>query len=123
MYPSGSWEGFWQQDGWGRQPMKSFQLHFQNGTIKGGGIDVIGAFSIFGEYDPSRGSLEFAKKYHQRHSVLYSGVPDGEGGIVGTWLIQSDFGSTSGPFGLKPVFKKGEFDDTIREIGPTKGDQ
>ena len=42
MFPSGVWEGFWEQAGMGRQPMKQFELHFRpDGTIHGHGLLIV----------------------------------------------------------------------------------
>lgn len=119
MYPSGQWAGFWQQDGWGRQSMKAFQLQFQNGTIRGGGIDVVGPFSFVGEFDPSNGMVKMIKKYLDAHRVEYVGKPDGEGCIMGTWRLEMNGTKFTGPFLMKPLITKPHSDDSIREIKPS----
>lgn len=118
MFPSGPWSGIWQQEGWGRQPMWAFQLKFQKGSIKGSGSDVIGSFAIFGEWDSKTGSMRFAKKYTNAHTVIYNGKPDGEGGITGTWIIQNDWGKNEGSFSLKPILPPATGREKIRVIRP-----
>lgn len=99
MYPSGAWRGFWQQEGFGRQPMEEFQLSFENG-IRGRGVDVIGIFTISGECS-AEGRVKFVKQYLGRHTVHYEGAPDGEGSILGTWHIEHT--GYRGPFLLQPA--------------------
>ena len=33
MYPSGVWQGFWHQDGYGRQPMAAFRLKDRKSVV------------------------------------------------------------------------------------------
>jgi hypothetical protein len=113
VYPSGRWEGFWQQVGWGRQPMREFTLNFANGKITGKGRDVVGRFVYAGEYDEQTGRVVMIKEY-RTHQVLYVGQPDGEGCIQGTWTIE---GCDTGPFLLRPVVRKPSGEEPIQEIG------
>src|SRR5947209_1060263 len=103
MYPSGAWRGFWQQEGYGRQPMQEFQLDFAGGAVHGRGIDVIGPFTIRGQCEAD-GTIAFVKQYLAKHAVIYRGQPDGEGSILGTWNIADGvFGaSLKGPFLMQP---------------------
>ena len=71
MYPSGSWSGFWQQEGWGRQPMQAFELQFRHDTVIGGGFDIVGSFRILGEWEPTNGAMHFVKKYVGAHRPLF----------------------------------------------------
>ena len=114
MYPSGQWEGFWQQVGWGRQPMTQFMLNFAGGKITGKGRDVVGRFTYAGEYDEQTGRVVMIKQYLGRHQVVYVGQPDGEGCIQGTWTIE---GYDTGPFLLRPVVRRPRGDEPIQEIG------
>jgi hypothetical protein len=116
MYPSGRWEGFWVQDHYGRQPMKAFELHFAEGNITGGGKDIVGRFTFSGAYDTKTGRVLMVKQYVGKHAVRYSGDPDGEGSIQGTWEITSDWGSNSGTFLLRPVLPRPKGDEPISEI-------
>ena len=60
MYPSGTWIGFWQQIGVGRQPMKQFELHFQpDGRMTGHGVDIVGTFDIAGTWNKQSGAVVF----------------------------------------------------------------
>jgi hypothetical protein len=104
MYSSGSWRGFWQQDGFGRQSMEQFTLAFHADRITGHGVDIIGPFRFDGRVD-SQGHVQLIKRYLGRHTVIYTGEPDGEGSILGTWSIEDDrFGiSFRGPFLMQPV--------------------
>ena len=44
-------EGWWEQPGFGRQPMEQLQLSFNAGEVTGAGIDVVGAFRIAGRLE------------------------------------------------------------------------
>lgn len=113
MYPSGSWHGFWEQAGFGRQPMAAFKLHFRDGAIAGRGVDVIGPFRFLGRYDGRTGRVRMTKQYLGNHTVEYEGDPDGEGCIGGTWRIGTDW---CGPFRIRPVLPKPTGDEPIQQI-------
>ena len=118
MFPSGVWEGFWEQGNLGKQPMTQFELHFRpDGTISGHGRDMVGRFTFAGDFDPVTGRVEMVKQYLGAHQVQYDGRPDGEGCILGTWTI-SQFGyqSDTGSFALKPALKRPTGDEPIQEI-------
>jgi hypothetical protein len=112
MYPSGEWRGYWEQPGWGRQPMTGLVLHFADGRIEGEGRDVVGRFTFSGEYD-ERGHVVLVKQYLKKHQVLYQGTYDGEGTIFGQWSISSLW---SGNFALAPVHAEPDPDAPIEEI-------
>jgi hypothetical protein len=112
VYPSGLWNGYWEQPAFGRQPMRDFALRFAGGEVEGEGHDVVGPFVIHGRYD-GRGVVEFVKQYVGRHTVHYEGAHDGEGTIFGTWAIAPYW---SGPFALKPVRAKADPDAPIQTI-------
>lgn len=101
MYFSGTWRGWWEQAGWGRQSMTHFTLRFHDGVIEGEGRDVIERFIFQGTYD-AQGNVRMIKQYtgKRSHQVLYVGTYDGEGTIFGQWSI-GEFGS--GPFAIAPV--------------------
>jgi hypothetical protein len=120
MYPSGSWAGFWEQSGWGRQLMSEFELHFADGRVSGHGTDVIGPFAIRGEYDSPTGKVAWVKQYVGKHRVTYAGAPDGEGSILGTWTVDTYGVKNTGPFLLRPVVPRPSGDEPIHEI-PTGG--
>src|SRR3954471_22266987 len=112
MYPSGSWRGFWEQRGWGRQPMHGLVLRFAEGRIEGEGRDCIGSFTFVGEYD-SRGGVRLTKQYLGRHAVQYEGNYDGEGSIHGRWSIPPIW---SGSFALSPIQQRPGPDTPIEDL-------
>ncbi len=120
MYPSGTWDGFWQQDGYGRQPMTAFRLNFRGGEVTGGGADVVGRFVVAGEYEPATGAVTLVKRYLGKHKVVYRGSPDGEGCIGGEWTVTDSYFGTSfthrGPFLLRPQLPEPSADDPVQEI-------
>lgn len=120
MYPSGVWQGFWQQEGYGRQSMAAFRLRFQRGEVAGGGVDVVGRFVITGEYDERTGAVSLVKQYLGKHRVLYTGKPDGEGSIAGEWTVRERyFGAefvTTGPFLIRPELPDPTGDEPVQEI-------
>jgi hypothetical protein len=113
MYPSGLWNGYWEQPLWGRQPMHDFMLRFAGGVVEGEGHDVVGPFVVRGQYDDC-GAVVFIKQYVGKHAVRYEGVHDGEGTIHGRWSIGEYW---SGPFALRPVAPKADPDAPIYVIG------
>jgi hypothetical protein len=129
MYPSGVWRGFWEQSIYGRQPMADFHLKFRDGTVDGYGIDLIGRFLFYGQYNPDTGRVRMVKRYLGKHEVLYVGVPDGEGSITGTWSIVESMDDDmwsfekpppvvtwSGPFLLQPVLGRPTGEEPILEV-------
>jgi hypothetical protein len=120
MYPSGVWEGFWKQEGLGRQPMAAFRLKVLKGEVTGGGVDVIGRFVMAGEYDPQNGAVTIVKQYLGKHKVLYQGSPDGEGCIAGEWTVRESYFGTdfvnTGPFLMRPERPDITGDEPVQEI-------
>jgi hypothetical protein len=113
MFPSGRWAGYWEQSLWGRQPMTEFTLVFDpDGTIRGEGRDVIGAFTFTGTWD-RRGTVRMVKQYIKKHRVLYEGVHQGEGLIAGRWSIGEHW---YGPFALQPVSARADPDAPVADI-------
>ena len=78
--------GWWQQEGYGRQPMHQLQIAFQGSHIEGSGVDLIAPFTLTGNLR-SDGAVEIVKQYSGRHTVLYVGQYDGEGTLYGDWDI------------------------------------
>ena len=96
VMPSGSWTGFYEQRG--RQFPQELVLEFADGIVRGDGGDVLGSFTVDGEYRIDAGAVRIGwiKTYDGAHSVLYLGVLDA-GRLRGTWHI----GRTSGGFALQ----------------------
>ena len=86
--------GWWQQEGYGRQPMHQLRIRFQHSQIEGSGIDLIAPFTLTGKMRPD-GAVEIVKQYTARHTVLYVGQYDGEGTLYGTWDIDGHQGQWS----------------------------
>ncbi|PNY36337.1 hypothetical protein C2E31_13475 [Rhodopirellula baltica] len=75
--------GWWEQDGYGRQPMSDFQLSFTNGRIFGSGTDMVGDFEMEGVLE--EGKIYLRKQYIGKHEIEYHGISVGEGGYTGIW--------------------------------------
>jgi hypothetical protein len=93
--------------------MTRFSLSFAGGKVTGMGRDIIGPFVFSGVYEEATGAVRLIKQYLGKHSVLYSGQPDGEGSIHGIWQI-GDFGK--GPFLIRPAMRKPVGDESIQEM-------
>ena len=81
-------EGSWEQDVFGRQPMRELVLRFNAGRIVGSGHDIIGPFAISGVI-AADGKVVLFKRYVGMHAVRYIGNYDGEGLMWGQWWIES----------------------------------
>ncbi|MEO8269383.1 MAG: hypothetical protein ABI557_06670 [Aureliella sp.] len=86
--------GWWQQEGYGRQPMHQLQIFFQQSLVTGSGVDMIAPFTLSGNLRLDA-TVEFVKQYTGRHTVLYVGQYDGEGTFYGTWDIDGCRGQWS----------------------------
>ena len=84
-------EGWWEQEGFGRQPMERLQLSFDEGQVSGSGTDIVGPFHFTGRLDG--GNALLLKQYVGRHHVDYLGTFDGEGTLSGNWRIGQYEGS------------------------------
>lgn len=106
-------EGWWEQDGFGRQPMEQLRLSFAARRIAGTGCDMIGLFTLTGSVD-EHGAATIVKQYIGQHSVAYFGLYDGEGTISGEWRI----GPSGGRWSI--TIRRARVDGTaeIREIEP-----
>ncbi|MEZ6063191.1 MAG: hypothetical protein R3C19_22830 [Planctomycetaceae bacterium] len=78
-------DGWWEQDGYGRQPMQNLRLQFDGNSVQGQGCDVVGAFTLRGTVDGAVVTL--TKQYIGAHAVSYIGTFDGEGTYRGRWAI------------------------------------
>lgn len=105
-------EGWWEQEGYGRQLMTDLRLAFQEGLIKGEGVDVIGPFLFLGKLT-EEGQVSLIKQYLGQHSVDYLGQYDGEGELAGIWQIDGFHGRWSIRIKRAP-----QSDDTIIEFVP-----
>ncbi len=112
-YPSGRWQGYWEQTHFGRQLMHDLELHFHLSDVEGHGHDIVGPFVIRGRYDDS-GCVAFQKQYVGQHSVTYRGQYDGEGTIFGEWTIHDIH---SGTFALRREKFTVSADAPILDIG------
>lgn len=75
--------GWWQQQGYGRQPMEELELTFENGQVSGSGTDIVGDFVFGGVIDNA--GIRMVKQYIGQHKIEYQGVYDGEGVYFGEW--------------------------------------
>jgi hypothetical protein len=108
--------GWWQQKGFGRQPMEQLRISLDGSRVSGSGTDLIAPFTLQGRIRED-GSLEMIKQYQQRHSVLYVGVYDGEGHFYGTWDIEG----YQGQWAIR-ILAAGQSESTeIQEILPLSG--
>jgi hypothetical protein len=81
-------EGWWEQAGFGRQPMRELTIAIRDGRLTGAGIDVVGRFDLGGTL-AGEGTLILMKRYAGRHTVTYAGWHDGEGRLWGHWRLQA----------------------------------
>ncbi|MCA9132325.1 MAG: hypothetical protein KDA45_04195 [Planctomycetales bacterium] len=106
--------GWWQQEGWGRQPMRELQLGFSGHCIEGHGVDVVAPFSLTGLLRPD-GTVQIVKQYLGRHTVQYVGHYDGEGTLFGQWGI----GGCRGDWSIKLLRPQAEGPSCdIAELAP-----
>jgi hypothetical protein len=89
-------DGWWEQRGFGRQPMHQLQLSFAGGMIRGAGVDIVGPFLFDGTLSHG-GDVAMVKKYVGKHRVNYVGKYDGEGLMWGMWNI----GPFKGPWAIR----------------------
>ncbi len=107
-------DGWWEQNGLGRQAMSDLELSFDGRSIRGRGYDIIGLFELDGLVD-ERSLVELNKHYLGKHSVLYQGVYDGEGTFSGIWQI----GAYHGKWLIKISRQHGIDNQPIVEFAPT----
>ncbi|MBX9791605.1 MAG: hypothetical protein K2Y37_22010 [Pirellulales bacterium] len=107
-------EGWWEQAGFGRQPMSDLQLQFDGDRISGSGSDIIGPFELRGVISPE-GQVAIVKQYVRRHAVEYRGTLDGEGAMWGQWYL----GLFAGRWAIRMYFPSADFAEDAAEIGAT----
>ena len=69
----------------GRQSMDQLVVDYDGGAIKGQGTDVVVKFILRGRIE--EGAIHIDKWYIGKHTVIYTGVSEGEGGYAGSWAI------------------------------------
>jgi hypothetical protein len=84
--PSIPCEGWWEEPGFGRQPMHQLKLRIAGGQITGSGTDIVGPFRFIGTITEG-GVVAMIKRYLGQHEVEYLGTYDGEGTMFGEWRI------------------------------------
>ena len=112
------WNGWWEQQGYGRQEMRNLVLNVGlTGETSGGGDDCIGLFTVRGTIFVE---VKLLKQYLGQHSLLYVDTNSGEG-IFGTWRIPGVPmipGLTSGRLALFPKGDSASSCAEIRELEP-----
>ena len=102
------WEGAYYQ--FNRTPMEFEYFKIgEDGIVRGEGSDTVGKFTLSGMLLKTPYSdIQFVKRYHSAHSVLYSGSFDPENGwFRGFWDIYSGGGfAMTDRFELIPVDTK-----------------
>lgn len=74
-------EGWWEQDGYGRQPMEQLRIEFDGGNIRGSGTDIVGLFALNGTI--LEGKVAIVKQYLGQRRVDYLSTYDGDGAMHG----------------------------------------
>jgi len=102
-FPSGPWTGFFIQPNvfQGRCYM-TLHLSFAEEKIQGGGIDIVGQFSMKGRYDLESGECWMTKIYKVGHDVFYRGYNEEGKGIWGLWELGEGIWRASGGYHIWP---------------------
>jgi len=82
--------GWWEQEGYGRQPMQELKLMFSDGKIFAEGSDIVGRFEFTGFLDQER--IYLFKQYLGKHHIEYHGESIGEGLYTGDWTCHGYVG-------------------------------
>jgi hypothetical protein len=85
-FPSGEWTGFFLQSPSTSRHWMQLRLTFAGGSLRGEGSDLVGPFTMDGNYKLQDGRCWWTKRYTGRHDVSYSGYNEGKG-IWGVWEI------------------------------------
>ncbi|MBM4096422.1 MAG: hypothetical protein ACKO9Z_17700 [Planctomycetota bacterium] len=102
---TGPWAGWWEQEGYGRQPMRGIVMSFDGRVLRGRGADLPGPFEMNGTSE--NGEVVIVKQYPM-YQVAYAGLWNGEGAILGEWWFphvpneRHVDGVTRGRFSLWP---------------------
>lgn len=119
---SGKWRGFVEQYHRSTNCLCEFTLVFEDGHVRGNGVDDVGAYSVTGLISKSCRRIAFSKRYipeskasngkvnyeeNLGHVVEYRGVGAGPevstSGLRGTWYIQTSQYTGQGIFHIWPV--------------------
>lgn len=92
------WTGFYLESHRGKGWM-NMRLQFQNGILKGEGVDYVGTWHLGGSYSLDDQSCSWTKRYLGQHDVQYAGLIS-DVGIMGQWDIE---GMVSNKFHIWPV--------------------
>lgn len=89
---SGDWVGNYLQGG--QEYPQRLRLELADGVARGGGSDLVGTFTIEGEYraDEAGVRIGWIKTYDGAHSILYLGALQPDGSIQGEWRFQGGWG-------------------------------
>ena len=83
-------EGWWEQAGFGRQPMNNLVIQFSSGELSGSGDDIVGPFVLSGRIEDDQ--ILIRKQYLGQHSIDYQGTTHGEGVYFGDWSMHGFVG-------------------------------
>ena len=83
LMPKFQVDGWWEQSGYGRQPMTNLIIEFTNGQLDGSGDDIVGPFVLSGHIQGDQ--IVIHKQYLGQHTIDYHGTSDGEGVYFGDW--------------------------------------
>jgi hypothetical protein len=77
IMPTLKCDGWWEQAGFGRQPMNDLIIEFSSRELTGSGEDIVGPFTLIGRIDDDRVFIQ--KQYLGQHWIDYHGTTSGEG--------------------------------------------
>ena len=103
--------GWWEQEGYGRQPMSDLVLSFSDGKLSGAGFDMVGEFAFRGTLTDDR--IYLFKQYLGKHHIEYHGHSIGEGLYTGDWTC---FGHVGGQWLIRIERTADRVHDVISEI-------
>ena len=102
---------------YGRQSMREFELHFAKAATSPAAARTSSAGSPSpAPTTPQTGRVLMVKQYLGKHAVRYTGEPDGEGSIQGTWEITFLGMRSRGRFCCARCFRRPTGDEPISEI-------
>jgi hypothetical protein len=107
-------EGWWEQEGFGRQPMNGLIIDFVNGQLFGTGEDIVGQFEMSGTLNGE--AIFIRKQYIRKHAIDYHGIGDGEGSYFGDWSV---YGHVGGRWSLRIKASLSDDLSAIRRLEPS----